>query len=312
MPKHSSECLRQKIKMVKVTTKKKQKDNATILFNTIAIIGVGLIGGSIGLAVKKRKLADRVIGIGRSKLSLQKALKRKAVDEITLDKSKVKNAELIILSTPVKKIVPLIKELMPYLKKGTIITDVGSSKTALMKNINKFLPGEISFIGGHPLAGSEKKGVMFADADLFEKCICFLIPNSTGAKKTFEKVKNFWKRLGARPVIISSEEHDFIVAGVSHLPHIVAVALVNSLSNVKCRGKKITKFSGQGWKDTTRISGGSSEVWGDIFSSNREKLLLFMDRFGKEYDKIKKNLKRKDFRGLHKILKQASEKSSHN
>jgi prephenate dehydrogenase len=279
-------------------------------FNTIAIVGVGLIGGSIGLAVKKRKLANKVIGLGRSELSLKKALKRGAVDEIALDKSQMKDADLIVLATPVRKIVPIIKELLPYLKEKTIITDVGSTKREIIDDVRKFLPENISFIGGHPLAGSEKNSVEFADADLFKKSICFLIPyNNTEIGQSLEKLKSFWKRLGACPIVISAEEHDFLMAGISHLPHIVAVALVNSISGIRWKGKEITEFAGQGWKDTTRISHGSPEVWIDILSSNTDKLLSFMEKFDKEWNTIKKILKNGEIKKFKKILEQASEKS---
>lgn len=279
------------------------------MFNKIAIIGVGLIGGSIGLAAKKKKLTSKVIGIGRSELSLKKALKKKAVDEISLDKSKVKDADLVIIATPVGKIVSLVKELIPYLKKGTIITDVGSTKREIMDDIHKFLPQGISFMGGHPLAGSEKNGVEFADSNLFEKSICFLIPyNNQNATKPFKKLKSFWGKLGANTIIISAEEHDFLMAGISHLPHIIAVALVNSMSGVKWRKKDITEFAGQGWKDTTRISGGLPEVWFDILSSNRSNLLIFMEKFNKELERIRKSLEESDFQKLKRTLKQAANK----
>lgn len=289
--------------------KSKIKNKNGKLFNTIAIVGVGLIGGSIGLAVKKRKLADKVIGLGRSELSLKKALKKKAVDEISLDKSKVKDADLVILAVAVSKIIPLIKELLPHLKEGTIITDVGSTKKKIMDEMEKTLPSNVCFIGGHPLSGSEKSGVEFADADLFKKSICFLIPgNNIKTEESLRKLKSFWKALGARTIMISSDEHDFIVAGVSHLPHIVAVALVNSVSGVSWGNKKITEFSGQGWRDTTRISRGSPEIWVDIFSSNRNKLLLFMKKFEKEWKIIKRSLEKKDFQKLKRALEQAANK----
>jgi len=274
------------------------------LFNTIAIVGVGLIGGSIGLTVKKRKLADKIIGLGRSKLSLKKALKKKAVDEISLDKSKVKDADLVIFATPVSKIVPLVKELLPYFKKGVVITDVGSTKREITKGLDKILPPDIPFIGAHPLAGSEKHGVEFSSAELFEKNICFLVPRKNIAKP-FSKIKKFWKKLGANPIAISAEEHDFLMAGISHFPHIVAVALVNSLSGVNWRGKNITTFSGQGWKDTTRIAEGLPEVWLDIFLSNADKLVIFMEKFDKEWDQIKTSLQEKEFNKLKRILEQA-------
>ena len=293
------------------TEGQKQKTKDFPLFNTIAIVGMGLIGGSVGLAVKKRNLTNKIIGISRSETSLQKALKRGAIDEIALDKSKVKAADFVILATPVGKIVPLIKELLPYLKKGTIITDVGSTKKEIMDEIRTFLPDSINFIGGHPLTGSEKNGVEFADADLFEKSICFLVPynNSKGIEKSLGKLKGFWKAVGACPVVISAEEHDFIVAGISHLPHIVAVALVNSISDVDWKGKKLTEFAGQGWRDTTRISGGLPEIWIDILSSNRDKLLMFMEKFDKEWKRIKKSLEEMKFKNLNAILEQAVKKS---
>lgn len=278
----------------------------TKLFNTIAIVGVGLIGGSIGLAAKKRKLADKIIGLGRSEFSLKKALKKKAIDEISLDKSKVKEADLVILATPVSKIVPLVKELLPYLKKGAVITDVGSTKREITRGLDKILPPDILFIGTHPLAGREKHGVEFSSADLFKKTICFLVPSKNkNATKPFLKIKKFWKMLGANPIAISAEEHDFLVAGISHLPHIIAVTLVNSLSGINLRGKNITEFAGKGWRDTTRIAGGLPEVWLDIFSSNADKLLIFMEKFDKEWNKIKLSLRRENLKTLKEILEQA-------
>jgi prephenate dehydrogenase len=278
-------------------------------FKKIAIVGVGLIGGSIGLAVKKRHLADKLIGIGRSEVSLERALKRNAVDEVSLDKSKVKNADLVILATPVEKIVPLIKELLPHLEEGTVITDVGSTKRKIIDEVEEFLPPSVYFIGGHPLAGSEKKGVESANADLFENSICFLVPcKSTDEESPLRNLKSFWKTLGAHPVIIPAEMHDFLMAGISHLPHIVAVALVNSVSGVSWKGKELIEFAGQGWRDTTRISGGSPEVWTDIISSNRDKLLLFMEKFDKELGRIRRALKKKDFKKLKKVLERAAKK----
>lgn len=279
-------------------------------FNTIAIIGVGLIGGSIGLAVKKRNLADKLIGIGRNEISLKKALKKGAVDKITLDKLEVKYADLVIIATPVGSIVPFIKELIPYLKEGAVITDVGSAKKEIMDELEKILPPSFNFIGGHPLAGSEKNGVEFADADLFEKSICFLVPRKNiDAEESLSKLRNFWKTLGANPIVISAEAHDFLVAGTSHLPHIVAVALANSLSDVSWEGKKITEFAGQGWRDTTRISRGLPEVWIDILFSNRDELLTFAGKFDKEWNRIKKSLEERDFQKLKGALEQATEKS---
>ncbi len=280
------------------------------MFNTIAIVGVGLIGGSIGLAVKKKNLCDKIIGIGRNEISLKKALKRGAIDEVTLDKSEVKDADLVILATPVGSIVPLIKELIPHLREETVITDVGSTKRKIMDEAEKILPQSVNFIGGHPLAGSEKSGVESASADLFEESICFLIPRkSTNAEQSLRNLKSFWRVLGATPIVIPAEVHDFLVAGISHLPHIVAVALVNSLSDVSWGGKKITEFAGQGWRDTTRISRGSPEIWIDILFSNRDELLTFVGKFDKEWNRIKKSLKERDFQKLKRALEQASEDS---
>ena len=139
------------------------------------------------------------------------------------------------------------------------------------------------------------------------KSICFLIPyNNQNATKPFKKLKSFWEKLGANTIVISAEEHDFIAAGVSHLPHIVAVALVNSLSNVKWQGKDITNFAGQGWKDTTRIAKGLPEIWIDIFSSNTDELLLFIEKFDKQWNGIKKSLQGENFKKLREILEQAS------
>lgn len=279
-----------------------------MLFKKIAIIGVGLLGGSIGLGVRKRNLAEEIIGIGRNESSLQKALKRGAVDEITMSISKVRDADLIIPATPVKSIPQIVKGLFPFAKKGAIINDVGSTKLEIVREIEKITPLGVHFVGGHPLAGSEKKGVEFADSDLFEGSICFLTPlkmeREGEAVKLLEK---FWRALGAKPAIISPQVHDFLVAGISHLPHLVAVSLVNAILPMKLESKRLIEFAGQGWKDTTRISKGSPELWIDILSTNREEILRFIEKFDEEWDKIKNFLEEEKWEELKRALSRATE-----
>jgi len=272
------------------------------MFNRVTIIGLGLIGGSLGLAIKEKRIAREVIGVSRRKSTIKRALSIKAVDCATLDVKKgVKGADLIIFATPVLKIISIAKTISDVLEEGVIVTDAGSTKERIVKDIESILPDGISFIGSHPLAGSEKSGVQYADKDLFKGAWCILTKSPRTDPKALKKIEKFWRRLGMKVKVTSPKRHDKIVSALSHLPHAVSVALTNA-----CRGKDLHLAAG-GFKDTTRIASGSPELWKDIFVTNKKNILRDISTLEKELSKIKAALKNNDSARLLRLFNRAKD-----
>lgn len=267
---------------------------------TLTIIGVGLIGGSIARKVKEKKLAEKVVGFSRRKSSLDKALKSKAIDEAAFSfDTAVRNADVVIVATPVGLIKSFLKKCVRYCKSGCIVTDVGSTKAEITAYAEKIFGRDIFFVGGHPMAGSEKKSFESSSANLFENSICFLIKTKNTRADVLAEMKFFWKQLGAEPVIISPQEHDTIVAEISHLPHIAAVSLVNSAA------ASSMKFAGNGFKDTTRIASSDGDIWLDIFFSNRVNILKSIDAFIANLRRIKNKIRNEKRTELRRLLERA-------
>lgn len=259
-----------------------------MIFKKIAIIGVGLIGGSLGLAIKKKRLARVVVGIGRRSSSIRKALRRSAIDIGTKDPAKgVAGADLVVIATPVCSTPRIARAIAGDLKRGSILTDAGSTKGWIVKSIERCIPDKISFVGSHPLAGSEKRGVLFAEEDLF-KCSAVIMTKTKRTKvSAVRTLGRFWKSLGvARVVVKSPEEHDRIVAEISHLPHLAATALINSAD------RKSLEFASTGFKDTTRIAASDPEVWRDICLTNKKEILRSLDRYERRLARLKALIKK--------------------
>lgn len=248
---------------------------------TVAIVGVGLIGGSLGLAWRKARAA-KVIGITREQHDLDLALACGAVDEGTTDLSQgVAAADVVVLCTPVLDIVTLARSVVPYLRPGTLLTDVGSTKAWIMREITSFLPESLCFIGGHPIAGSERTGVEAADPYLFENAIYCLTPSKemTSEEPSMRLLQGLVRATGAEPVVLAPETHDLIVAGISHVPHLVAAALVNSVATADTGDMLMLRLAAGGFRDTTRIASGSSELWRDICLTNGPAIAEMLDAF---------------------------------
>lgn len=273
------------------------------LFNRVTIIGLGLIGGSLGLAIKNHRLAKEVIGISRRTHTLTKALKIGAVDRVTLDaRLGIKDADLVILATPVLKIPDIIKEISGGLKEGSIVIDVGSTKNFVVKEAEKSLPVNVNFVGCHPMAGSEKKGIDFARNDLFKGNHCILTRTKTTERDALLKIKNFWERLGMKVVIMSPTRHDRIVSSLSHLPHAVSVTLINTLRDFDLR------LGSGGLRDTTRIAASDPELWVDIFLTNKKNILRDIGNFEKNLKALETALKKSDRIILYNFFKKAKAK----
>jgi prephenate dehydrogenase len=267
-------------------------------FKKITIVGVGLLGGSIGLAVKKHKLADKVTGFFRNKGKIAAAVKMGAIDEGTDDlKKAVELSGLIILCSPVSDIIKKLKMLKKIAGKTTLITDTGSTKSEIVK-----AAGRLDFIGSHPLAGSEQSGVSHARSDLLKNSILILTPQRCEQSRSLTRLAEFWEKLGAKIVVMTPEKHDHILAFSSHLPHATAFSLMQALP------KEAIGFAAGGLKDSTRIALSNPDIWADIFISNTKEILRSISAFEKAIKTLKKAVAGGDKKELVSFLRQAKDK----
>jgi prephenate dehydrogenase len=267
---------------------------------TLAIVGVGLIGGSIGLAVKKRGLAERVLGVGRQRASLDQALFRDAIDEACLEPvAAVAQAEFAVFCTPVDQIAAQVLATAPHCAPGTLLTDAGSTKATIVAQVEERLPQGINFVGSHPLAGSEKRGPEHASADLFQGRVTIVTPTVSTGADAVARTAEFWQALGARVVFMDPREHDRALALTSHLPHLVAAALAGILPEER------QALTGTGFRDTTRVAGGDPALWTAIFEHNRAPVLAALDRLDDRLAKLRAALETEDWTTLHDLLAQA-------
>jgi prephenate dehydrogenase len=267
---------------------------------TLTIVGVGLIGGSIGLAAKRRKLAERVVGGGRRQASLDQAQAAGAIDEGFLDLSRaVHEAEIAVFCTPVDQIAEQILASAPGCASGTLLTDAGSTKAEIVRRLEGRLPKGITFAGGHPLAGSEKRGVEHADADLFQNRLAIVTRTPATDPSAVERVSNFWRALGCRVRVMDPGEHDQALALTSHLPHLLAAALSSILP------AELEEFTANGFRDTTRIAAGDPPLWTAIFSQNRLALLGALGRLDAQLARFREALTDGNWTAVADLLAQA-------
>lgn len=272
-------------------------------FQKITIVGVGLLGGSLGLACRRRRLAREVCGYVRRAASVKECERVRALDFATTDLlAAVREADLVILCTPLAQMRPLVKQMLPALKRGAIVTDVGSVKGSVVKEVETLIArAGAHFVGSHPMAGGEKQGVLAAQADLFENAICVVTPTKRTNPAALRTVETLWKKVGARLLRTSPEEHDALVSRSSHLPHIVAAALATAILDPR-QPRQIAALCAAGFRDTTRIASGSPEMWRDILLANREALRVALDEFVRELQQVQ-GLLRKKRKNAGKILK---------
>ena len=226
-----------------------------------------------------------------------------AIDEMATDPTvAAKGADLVILCTPVGAFSDILRQISPVLHPGAIITDVGSTKGSVVEAAAKQLPASVHFVGSHPMAGSEKRGVEFARADLFKGALCILTPTAKTNPSTTKQLKEFWQQLGMRLTEMSPEDHDRLVADISHLPHAVAAALVAMQSD------PALKLAGRGFLDATRIASGDGGLWRDILLDNRDNIRAGVERLQQTLASLLEQLDRKDAEGLRQWLDAAAAK----
>lgn len=243
------------------------------MFGQVTIVGVGLIGGSLGLALRRRSLAQKVVGVDKNPENLRLAFEAGAIDGIAPDLEEgVAGAEVVVLATPVMETLDLLWALEKCLSPGTVVTDVGSTKAAICRCAAEAIPPHSWFIGGHPMTGSEQAGMPGADPYLFENAYYILTPLPATPLGALEKVRALAEGVGARVVEMEPEQHDAAVAFISHLPHLVAVALANVLAEVP-QGESYLSLAAGGFRDTTRVASGNPLIWRDIFLSNSRAVL---------------------------------------
>ena len=269
----------------------------------LTILGPGLLGGSIGLAVKKRKLADKVVVWGRRIESARAAVKRGAADfAADTPADAVRGSDLVILCTPVETMAQLAREFRQKLLRESIVTDIGSTKYDIVKHLSSLLSGRTTYIGSHPMAGSERDGLAAAQANLFEGAVCILTPPPRARTAPLKKLANFWESLGCRLRTTSPAEHDEIVAYISHLPHLAAYSLIGTIP------QEHLEYAAQGLKDTTRIAASSPQVWSDISMANKKNIVAALDEMVKNLGNVRKLIVANDQQNLINYFKNAKTK----
>ena len=259
----------------------------------LAVIGVGLIGGSLALALKEAGAVGHVVGIGRGLPNLETALRLGVVDSYTQDiAAGVAEADVVFLATPVQALGALAKQAMPHLKPGAILTDGGSVKQAVIDAIEPHLRDDVHFVPGHPIAGTENSGAEAAFATLYCDRRCILTPTTNTDAAALDLMQSMWQLVGSQVVIMDVEKHDRVLAAISHLPHMVAYALVNAVGSYDRYNENILEYSAGGFRDFTRIASSDPTMWRDIALTNREALVEIMEQFEaffaelKEYDAV--------------------------
>ncbi len=269
----------------------------------ITVIGLGLLGGSVALTTQRSGGLVKVVGFSHRPSTRKKARQFSIATNIVDDlSSSVVGSDIVILATPIYTFENIFAEISTHLKAGAVVTDVGSTKVLPHRWAAKQLPKNVYYVGSHPIAGSEQRGVEFSRDDLLEQADCIVTATKSTNRQAIRTVKEFWSRLGCRVKQMSPAEHDKVFANVSHLPHITAAALVNANDNDQL------KYAGKGFMDTSRVASSPANIWVDILLANAGNCAKGIDRLKKELEEIKKAIKADDHKKLEKLLGKARDR----
>ncbi len=284
--------------------KAKTKAQKAVMFDRVAFIGIGHIGSSMALAMRRAGVVESIIACDRSAKHRKAALKLKIVDEVTADYAKaVKGADLVVIATPVGTNAAIAKAIAPHLKPGTIVTDVGSVKQVVIAAITPHIPKGVYFVPGHPLAGTEHSGPEAGLADLFDGRWAVLTPLPRTPAKVLAKVSTLWKRMGANVDTMTPAHHDRVLAITSHLPHLCAFTVVGTATDLaEDLKQEVIKYSASGFRDFTRVAASDPVMWRDIFLANREAVLEILQRFTEDLAGMQKHIRRGDGAALEKMF----------
>ena len=277
-----------------------------MFFERVAVIGVGLIGGSFSLVLKEKKLCGHVVGVGRSAANLKFALERGLIDSVASDvAAAVRGADLVLVSAPVAQFENIFQEIKAILKPGALVTDAGSTKRDVVATARAALGAKIAqFVPAHPIAGAEHSGAAAANPDLFRGRRVVLAPIEENSRQDIETISGLWTVIGARVTRMTPEEHDAVFAAVSHLPHLLAYALVNDVSK-RPNSAQLFGYAAGGFRDFTRIASSQPEMWRDICMANRDRLLHELHLYERKLKAIGQMLEESDASALEKLFAEA-------
>ncbi len=258
-------------------------------FKQMTILGVGLIGASLALSCRQHKLVKTIVGFGRSAANLKKAQEKNIIDSGSTDlKTAVEGSDLIVLCTPVGILADRVREMIPFLQKGCIITDAGSVKGSLVEEIDALMTDTIYYVGAHPIAGGERSGLEGSSVDLLTDAKCIITPTANTRTEALQRVTEFWTEVGMQTKVMDAHEHDLVFGALSHLPHVVAYALMNTVGSVKTENHEdILSMSGGGLKDITRIASSDPVMWRDICLKNKRPVVTLINQFQETLENIK-------------------------
>jgi prephenate dehydrogenase len=277
-----------------------------MLFNRLVIAGVGLIGGSLGLAARERGLVKEVVGFGRTEANLRVALERGIIDAYTFDPAEAaRGTDLLLLAVPVEATGPTAEKFIPFLPSGCIITDAGSTKEQVVKAMERLLPPTLLFVGAHPIAGTEHAGAAAAFSTLFEKRLCILTPTPRTTPTALARVRALWEGVGMRVEEMDMVTHDQVLARVSHLPHVIAFSVMNVMLEARVAGVDLLAYAGSAFADLTRVAASPVEMWRDICLSNREALLTALSEFENALAQMKAAVAKGDGEALSVAINRA-------
>jgi prephenate dehydrogenase len=258
------------------------------LFRRMVVVGVGLIGGSLALDARKRGLVGEIIGVGRGQANLRFAQRQGVIDRyVTTETDIPEDTDLLMMATPVQTTLSLTKTFLPVLRPGCIVSDVGSVKAEIVRGMERLLPSTIAFVAGHPVAGGEQWGARAAKGDLFVGHRCILTPTKSTDSAALRKVALLWRKVGAKVEMMDPETHDRVLGIISHLPHVLVYALVNTLARTRVHGVDLKSYCAGGFKDFTRIASSRPELWRDICLMNRRAVGQSLGDYIKNLEQLK-------------------------
>ena len=277
------------------------------MFERVALIGIGLIGSSISHAARRAGVVGSVVGSARTPATLETAMRLGLIDQgfITAAEA-VEDADLVILCTPVGLCGPIAKDISRHLKPGAILTDVGSVKAAIVRDVTPHVPDGVHFVPGHPIAGTEQSGPESGFAELFDGRWCILTPEPHTDGTAVEKLRAFWEALGSKVEIMAPEHHDLVLAITSHVPHLIAYNIVNTAAHLeRVTDSEVIKFSAGGFRDFTRIAASDPVMWRDIFLNNKEAVLDMLGRFTEDLTALQRAIRFGEGDTLHRLFTEA-------
>jgi cyclohexadieny/prephenate dehydrogenase len=277
------------------------------VFERVALIGLGLIGSSLSHAMRRAGLARSIVGHAQSEKTRDTALRLGLVGSVYASPAEaVRQADLVILCTPIGAYAAIAKSIAPALGRGAIVTDVGSVKSSVARDVAPFIPAGVHFIPGHPIAGTEHSGPHAGFAELFDGRWCILTPSSDTDPAAVERLKAFWLALGSHVEIMDAEHHDLVLAITSHVPHLIAYNIVNTARHLeRVTDSEVIKFSAGGFRDFTRIAASDPIMWRDVFLNNKEAVLEMLARFTEDLTALQRAIRFAEGETLHHLFTEA-------